>query len=239
MRRITLAGIVFALGFAGLPISTWDHEFADIPHLVGNELIWWAAVALLLLYVVKIERRPLSSIGLRSPGLKNTGIGIALGVVTIALLGILYLRVLPALHLEDHVADSANAAELLATPFWWRLVSTLRAAVAEEILFRGYALQRIEDLSGSKAAALLISCAVFTAEHLPAWGASHAIIVAVAALAFSLAYLWRRNLWVCIIAHFMVDAISVLGLELVGYQTFTVVMVLRLHRNGERSVGAD
>jgi uncharacterized protein len=209
-RAITLAGLIFALGIPSLPISAWDHEFADVAHLIGNELLWWTVVGLLLLYVTKIERRPLSSIGLKAPGLKNIGIGIALGSLMIALLGVLYLWVLPALRLEDKVATSADAATLLATPFWWRFLSTIRAAVAEEILFRGYAMQRILELTGSKAAATLISCAVFTAAHLSVWGASHALIVAVAGLAFSLAYLWRRNLWVNFIAHFMVDAISVL-----------------------------
>jgi membrane protease YdiL (CAAX protease family) len=209
-RRTSLAGLIFALGVASLPIGSWDNEFADTPHLIGNELIWGAVVGLLLLYVTGIERRPLSSIGLKAPGFKNIGIGIALGLLTIALLGVLYLQVLPALHLDDHIAASANAAALLATPFWWRFLSTIRAAVAEEILFRGYAMQRIEELTGSKTAATLISCAVFTAAHLSTWGSTHTLIVAIAGLTFSLAYLWRRNLWVNIIAHFMVDAISVL-----------------------------
>lgn len=34
---------------------------------------------------------------------------------------------------------------------------------------------------------------------------SHELIVAAASVAFSLLYLWRRNLWFNIIAHFMVD----------------------------------
>jgi membrane protease YdiL (CAAX protease family) len=209
-RLVILGGLVYALGVASLPIGDWDHEFVDISHLIVNELIWWSEVCLLLLYVTRIERRPLSSIGLKAPGSKNVGIGIGLGILTIALLGILYLRVLPSLHLEDRVAESKNAADLLATPFWWRFVSTIRAAVAEEILFRGYPIQRIEELTGSRIAATLISCTVFTAAHLSTWGSSHTLIVAVAALTFSLAYLWRRNLWVNVIAHFMVDAISVL-----------------------------
>jgi uncharacterized protein len=209
-RATTLGGLVLALGVASMPIGSWDHEFADIPHLIGNEILWWSMVGLLLLYVTRIERRPPSSIGLKAPGFRNLAIGIALGLVMIALLGALYLLVLPALHLEDRIADSGSATALLATPLWWRFLSTIRAAVAEEILFRGYPMQRIEEMTGSKVAATFISCAVFTAAHLSTWGSSHTIIVAGAGLAFSLAYLWRRNLWVNIIAHFMVDAITVL-----------------------------
>jgi membrane protease YdiL (CAAX protease family) len=35
--------------------------------------------------------------------------------------------------------------------------------------------------------------------------------VAVGGLAFSLLYLWRRNLWANIIVHFIADAMSVLA----------------------------
>jgi membrane protease YdiL (CAAX protease family) len=207
---ITCGGLMLSLGAASLPIGSWDHVFDGTAHLIGNELIWWALVGVLLLYVTRVERRPLSSIGLKVPGLKNLALGVALGLLTIALLGALYLWVLPALQLEDQAAASANAASLMATPFWWRLLSTLRAAVAEEILFRGYPIQRLLELSGSKIAATLVPCAVFTAAHLSSWGSSHTPIVALAAVTFSLAYLWRRNLWITIIAHFMVDAISIL-----------------------------
>jgi membrane protease YdiL (CAAX protease family) len=86
----------------------------------------------------------------------------------------------------------------------------VRAAVAEEVLFRGYAMERIEELTGSRAVATILSLAVFTLDHVSSWGWSHELVVAVGGLAFSLLYLWRRNLWVNIIAHFIVDAASVL-----------------------------
>jgi len=208
---VILAGLLLALGPVSLPFSTWDHEFAGIGHLLGNEAIWWVYIAAMLLYVRKIERRPLSSIGFRPPGVGNTLIGVAAGAVVLAVLGAMYFLVLPALHLGDSVAATANGSALMATPFWWRLISTVRAAVSEEVLFRGYAMQRIEELCGSRAVALLFSLAVFTIDHVTYWGWSHELIVAVGGLAFSLLYLWRRNLWVNIIAHFIVDAASVLA----------------------------
>ncbi|GAB3779460.1 CPBP family intramembrane glutamic endopeptidase [Dyella agri] len=204
---ITLTGLLLALGVVSLPFSIWDHEFADTWHLVGNEAIWWIYIAAMLLYVRKVERRPLSSIGFRKPGIGNTLIGVAAGLAVLAVLGAMYFLILPALHLGD--AASGNA--LLATPWWWRFISTVRAAVSEEVMFRGYAMQRIEELSGSRAIALLLSLTVFTIDHVAYWGWSHELIVATGGLAFSLLYLWRRNLWVNIIAHFIVDAASVLA----------------------------
>lgn len=208
---VVLAGLLLALGAASLPIGDWDREFAGTGHLVGNEAIWWAYVGAMLLYVQRIERRPLSSIGLRAPGPGNTLIGAVAGLVVLAAMGAMYFLVLPALHLDDSVAATANGRSLMATPLWWRLISTVRAAVAEEVLFRGYAMERIEELSGSRAIATVVSCTVFTLDHVTAWGWSHELVVAVGGLAFSLLYLWRRDLWTNILAHFVVDAASVLA----------------------------
>jgi len=207
---VTLIGLTLALGVASLPIGDWDHEFAGIGHLVGNEAIWWIYVAAILLYTRKIERRPLSSIGFRMPGIGNIALAVCAGLLITAVLGAMYFVVLPALHLNDSMASTTNANALMATPFWWRFISTVRAAVAEEVLFRGYAMERIEELSGSRTVAVVVSCAIFTAAHVSSWGWSHELFVAVGGLAFSLLYLWRRNLWVNIIAHFIVDAVSVL-----------------------------
>lgn len=208
---VILVGLLLALGVVSLPFSTWDREFASVGHLIGNEAIWWIYIAAMLLYVRKVERRPLSSIGFRAPGIGNTLIGVVAGVAVLAVLGAMYFLVLPALHLNDSVAATANGGALLATPFWWRLVSTVRAAVSEEVLFRGYAMERIEELTGSRVVATALSLAVFTLDHVTYWGWSHELVVATGGLAFSLLYLWRRNLWVNIIAHFIVDAASVLG----------------------------
>jgi len=208
---VVLPGLLLAMGFAWLPLGRWIDEFADTTHLVAYEAAWWTAVAALLCYVRKVEQRPLASIGLGRPGLRSLALGLASGVAVTGVLGALYMLVLPALHLDDKVADTANAHLLSATPLWWRLISTVRAGVSEEVMFRGYAMERLQELSGSRAFAVLISCAVFTLAHVGAWGWSHEIVVAAGGLMFSLLYLWRRNLWINMTAHFVVDAISVLG----------------------------
>lgn len=207
---VTIVGLILALGVVSLPFSKWDHEFANVAHLVGNEAIWWIYVVVMLLYVRKVERRPLSSIGFRRLGVKNAAIGIVSGVALISLLGAMYFVVLPALHLSDNVANTASGHALMATPLWWRFISTIRAAVSEEIMFRGYAMERVQELTGSRLIAVLVSCAIFTLDHVTVWGWSHELTVGIAGLGLSLLYLWRRNLWVNIIAHFMVDAVSVL-----------------------------
>src|ERR1700679_541354 len=109
---VTLVGLALALGVACLPIGDWDHEFAGIGHLIGNEAIWWIYVAAILLYVRKIERRRLSSIGFRTPGIRNIALGVCAGLLITAVLGAMYFVVLPALHLNDSMASTSNAGAL-------------------------------------------------------------------------------------------------------------------------------
>lgn len=205
-RLVTLAGLLLALGPVSLPFYRWDHEFADTAHLVGNEAIWWVYIGLVLAYVLRVERLPLASIGLRRIGVKDAGIALLAGVGVTAALAFLYFVVFPVLHWDI----GTKFDTLLATPFWWRLISTVRAAVSEEVLFRGYAIERLQTLTGSRVVASLVSCAIFTLDHVPAWGWQHVLIAGTGGIAFTLLYLWRRNLGTNIIAHFIVDAMAVL-----------------------------
>ena len=199
-------GLLLALGLVSLPFSLWIDEFANVRHLIANEAIWWVYIGGMLAYVVRVERRPLSSIGFRRPGIGDIAIGIAAGIAILAALAFVYYIVFPLLHWD--LSQGMN--QLAATPFWWRLISTVRAAVSEEVLFRGYAMERLHELTGSRKIAASVSCAVFMLDHVPSWGWEHLAIAAVGGISLTLLYLWRRNLWVNILAHFIIDAASML-----------------------------
>lgn len=199
-RRAVL-GIVFALGFPALPISAVFNEFADVAHLIGYELIWWTAVALVLAHVAIVERLPLATIGFRRVSARELAIGIAAGIAILVAIGVL-AAVVPR--------DRTALAQLVATPLWWQVASVVRAAVGEEVLFRGYALERLTAVTRRPRLAALVSWAVFTVEHVGYWGWSHLIIAGVGGALLTALYLWRRNLWVAIIAHAIVDGAALL-----------------------------
>ena len=199
-------GLLFALGLVSLPFSLWIDEFANVRHLVANEAIWWLYITGMLVYVLRVERRPLSSIGFRRLGARDIAIGIGAGIAMLAALACVYYLIFPLLHWD--LSQGMN--RLAATPLWWRLISTVRAAVSEELLFRGYAMERLRELSGSRGVAAGVSCAVFMLDHVPTWGWQHLAIAGMGGIALTVLYLWRRNLWVNILAHFIVDAASML-----------------------------
>jgi membrane protease YdiL (CAAX protease family) len=199
-------GLLLALGIVSLPFSLWIDEFANVRHLIANETIWWVYIVGMLVYVVGVERRSLSSIGFRRPGVRDIAIGIGAGIAILAALAFVYYLIFPLLHWD--LSQGMN--QLAATPFWWRLISTVRAAVSEEVLFRGYAMERLHELTGSRKIAAGVSCAIFMLDHVPTWGWEHLAIAGIGGISLTLLYLWRRNLWVNILAHFIVDAASML-----------------------------
>jgi membrane protease YdiL (CAAX protease family) len=203
---LTGAGLLLALGGIALPFGRWDRALADTSHMAANELVYWALVALVLGYVLKVERRPLSSIGFSAPGARDVLLAIATGVLMVIVLGVIYLVVFPALHWDEQ----QQLETLTAVPFWLRLLSVVRAAVSEEVLFRGYALERTQELTGSPAMAGLFTWAIFTLEHLGYWGWHHLLVAGLAGAMLTGLYLWRRNLWCNILAHFIVDAAAFL-----------------------------
>lgn len=208
-RRVawTSIGVVIALGFPFLPIGTWMNQFASAGHLLAHECVWWVVVAVMLVLVRAAERRPLSSIGLRPLGRADILTATVAGIAILAGLACIYYLVLPLL--DAGGADKVN--QLLATPLWWRCLVVLRAAVSEEVLYRGYAIERLTELTGRRAVAAIVSCAAFMVVHVGWWGWGHLFIAGFGGAALTALYLWRRNLGVNILAHAIVDGVALLA----------------------------
>jgi membrane protease YdiL (CAAX protease family) len=200
--RPAAAGVLFALGLFSLPFGSWFHLSAGMAHRLGYELFVWAWVAAMLLHVARVERRPLSSIGFRAVGTQDFIIAILAGVSILAALAVVYDVVFPALHWSE----SGQIGSVLSLPYWLNVLIVVRAAVSEEVLFRGYSIERLGELTGSRAIAGAVTCTVFTLDHVGFWGWHHIFVAGLAGAMLTILYLWRRNVWVNILAHFIVDA---------------------------------
>ncbi|HEY5690909.1 MAG TPA: CPBP family intramembrane glutamic endopeptidase, partial [Cyclobacteriaceae bacterium] len=93
------------------------------------------------------------------------------------------------------------------------MLISLRAAVVEEVLYRGYAFERINELIKSKWIAALIPVIIFMLMHL-SWGIGHLIFVFFAGGLFMLVYISKRNLGLVMIAHFVTDVLAMLVLPM-------------------------
>jgi membrane protease YdiL (CAAX protease family) len=163
----------------------------------------------MILWIYFVEQRTFASIGWKKITIKTVFAGIGLGLVAFILFGISNV-VIQAIGLELN----QEVGELFASqPFLVLMLISLRAAVVEEVLYRGYAFERINELTKSKWVAALVPVMIFMLMHL-SWGIGHLLFVFFAGGLFMLVYISKRNLGLVMIAHFVTDVIAMLVLPL-------------------------
>jgi membrane protease YdiL (CAAX protease family) len=159
-------------------------------------------VALPLL-VVYWERRKVKSIGVRA-----LSIGDFLAAIAILLT---YLLISPRLiWIADKIPVVAAQLRLggklyASLPRWLDWSGLLANGIAEEVGFRGYAIERIEELTGSKTLGASVPFVVNVLVHAPVWGLYGMLVKAPILLLLVALYLWRRNLPACVLAHVLID----------------------------------
>jgi membrane protease YdiL (CAAX protease family) len=200
-----LIAVVLPLVSAGKWIALGD----KISDLLIHEAIWWTYAAIVLAWLILIEKRTLSSIGFRTPTWRTFVYALLAGIVLTAIMIAHFAFIVPAFHLDPGVAAKVRE-HIIQRPYWYRVLMVLRAAVVEEILFRAYLMEKVRELTGSWVAAILLSVVTFTFAHLSGWGVVHLIPVFGAAVVFALLYVWRRDTPSNIIAHFLTDGMGFL-----------------------------
>jgi membrane protease YdiL (CAAX protease family) len=202
-------GLLIALALPLAPIGKWIAPGETIPDLLLHEAVWWSYAAIVLMWLLLVERRNLASIGFKAPTWRTFVVAILAAVVLMAIMILHYALIVPALHLDPSVAGKVRA-HLMQRPFWYRFLMVLRAAVVEEILFRAYLMEKVRELTGSWLAAIVLSVVAFTYAHLSGWGVVHLVPVFGAAVVFALLYVWRRDTVSNVIAHFLTDGVGFL-----------------------------
>jgi membrane protease YdiL (CAAX protease family) len=210
-NRATSVGLAIALllpippyrePFLHLLMKDWGLSWIEAWEFIG--LIAKLTVALgIPLLVVFWERRSLSSIGVK--GLDSSDLFAVIAIVIVWQIISLSVRVtadqIPILSAQL-TAGGAMYASLPKLLDWPALVAN---GIAEEIGFRGYAIERIEELTGSTFIAASLPFAVNVAVHAGAWGFYGMLSKAPLLLPFVVLYLWRRNLPACVLAHILID----------------------------------
>ena len=204
-RRIQIViGLLIALGLPFCHLGDLGRKYTGLGDLWGGEALWFGLFVAIILYVLFVERLPLSSIGFRKPGAVDIVLGVLAGVVMFMGIGMIIMFVLP----KFHMSLAHQLKGLYATPLWFRLLTVTRAAFAEETVFRGYGFERLTELTGSRTLAAVLTWALFTMAHLSSWGWAQVIVAAFGGLVLTVLYVWRRNLWANIIAHWLTDGVG-------------------------------
>ena len=204
MNKKSLIGLIV---FLGAPFLL---KFVHIESILLREVGMWLLLLIsIILWIYFVEKRTLASIGWKKVTTKMIFGGIGIGLVAFILFGISNV-IIQALGLELNQA----LGELFASqPFFVLMLISLRAAVVEEVLYRGYAFERINELTNSKWIAALVPVIIFMLAHL-SWGVGHLVFVFFAGGLFMLIYVLKRNLGLVMIAHFVTDVIAMLVLPM-------------------------
>jgi membrane protease YdiL (CAAX protease family) len=194
-----------ALAIFGIPAITTAHRLlaADpmaSSAIVAREAAILALVAVILWLVTAKERLPLSSIGLRWDRIGRSlgwGVIIAAACLAAAIATILIYRSVGISYGEGPGISRAIPVTIL---------TVLRAGIAEEVLYRGFAIERLQTITGNKwiaAGVPLVLVALFHYRQGLA-GIFIALLLGAILTAF---YLWKRDLLANIFGHFLTDFI--------------------------------
>jgi len=160
----TFVGLVIALFALPVFMATYraiTGENHSNGQVLGREFAIFVLVGLLLWIVKRWELLPLTSIGLRINMLRASllrGLGLAVIVLAVTVGLYLLLRGI-GVHLGEDRGSVFHPSLVVVT------VSMLRAGVAEEIFYRGFAIERLQSLTGSKLLAGLVPLTIFAVSH--------------------------------------------------------------------------
>jgi len=203
----TLFGLLLIFGL-GLWV-TWRGPNAELTatRLWLSDGFKWLISGILLVVVVHWEQNSISSVGFRQPAWLDWAL---IPLVAIAMLlaeQFIGHPLLETLHTEINTSAITFFQEL---PLYHKIILVVTAGFTEEIMYRGYTIERIEALTNSTTLAVIISTIAFIGVHLPVFGLGNAIQQTIVTLILALVYAWRRNLVALIGAHIILDAIGVI-----------------------------
>ena len=203
MTRESFAAELRGFGFAGL---------LAIAAILSGNLIFIPLSAFLVLAWAWLSRTSLREIGLARP--KSWARTILLGVLFgCALKLVMKALVMPLLGAppvnQAFQFLAGNTAALPAIIF----AVTVGAGFGEEVLFRGYAFERLRKLFGpsavAKIAAVLLTSVWFGYAHYALQGVPGVQQAAIVGLLFAAIYAQTQRLWFLIIAHAAFDLTAV------------------------------
>jgi len=218
---------VSASHIAGLSIALVATTVLWIPAVIGpllpEDFVWrnvaaqgidWGFAVVLILIVVFWERKPLASMGFKSVDLSVVATGLGLGgFLMVGILGWSLLAPMLSGGTETLNETMSETPTSVPPPYfflWYAPFALITASFAEEIIYRGYAMERLLRIGVGPVTTVLVTQIAFALYHLKD-GLGSVLMVATIGSLFAVYYVLTRNLWVTIIGHFFVDAMAILG----------------------------
>jgi membrane protease YdiL (CAAX protease family) len=210
LQLATVAGLALTLGMTlhvkvvpdWIRAALFDGPYRSVVdgmmHSMASLFVWeWTVVALLVVIVVRFERRTIASMGWRP--LQRRDLAWVGGAWVLSVAAMLFL---PG---RDFVQQDPMQS-IFALPVSFRVLLVFTAAVTEEVIHRAYIVERIADLTGRAWIGGVLTCAIFAAGHVPFFGLRTVLFVQLpGAILMTVLYVRRRNLKASILLHLLID----------------------------------
>jgi uncharacterized protein len=199
--RRTIVLLLVALGGPPAFVALSDAVFGTSPSLTVEVIVHalYCAMAVSVVWrVVHWEHRSLRSIGLRRPDWSTP-----VTAILLLLSGWYVLPLVMAPFASVGASGVETGVQRLATlPLWFTMILAVTGGAIEEVLYRGFAIERLALLTGRRWLGGALAVVAFALAHIPAWGAGFALTSDLAAgITLTLFYLWRRDLIANMAAH--------------------------------------
>jgi membrane protease YdiL (CAAX protease family) len=205
MWTVTGFGLVIAM-LGPIFVAITSERSVQSPNRLRRLLLAQAGLVAIVVAVLSVvffcEHNPASSIGLKSLTLQSFAWGLALAAFFMYVFSPVASWTLRRFRLGGF---DKGLSQLQGLPVWYLVLAVVIGGVAEEILYRGYAVERIATLTGSLWLAGAIPVVVFAVAHVPMWGWGPALATLVSGAILTVFYLWQRDLAACIVAHVVAD----------------------------------
>lgn len=224
MNVLTVSGGL-VIAFAGLPLAKFASKNLNIRGMSPGDqtarydLLKWVVTGVLVTYVLAVEKQSLQSLGMVRPEqISIGGLGAFPGLLVWWAGGVVGTIVLStiAYNLFRHYdlgTQDEFAEEQAARPLPAFLFTAITAGVTESVLYQAYPIERLIALSGNVFAAGFISWFVFSAGHfvIGRFSVEETVYTSMPALVVTVLYILSGSLYVVILVHTTVNALSFLS----------------------------
>jgi CAAX protease family protein len=199
---ITFLGPVLLIAVDGL-VGKPD----DVLTRIAGLLYLWVLAGSVVAIVVRWEKLPISSIGFHL-NWRSIFWGLGLALVFQFLVAPLLYSMIQKMGTSGF---ETGLARLAPRPVLFLLFAALTGGVTEELLFRGYAIERLAWITGKYWLAGLISTTLAALLHLPMWGWGPVATFFISGGMMTIFYIFTRDLLACMIAHVIIDAAGIIA----------------------------
>jgi len=200
-----------------LALSTLEirHSSLPFPLAATATILDDLGIVVLVLFLIWRNGEPFARIGWN---IENLPSDVILGVV-------LFVPVLVGVGLLGSGLSALGIRASSMTPSFLQFQGPAQAglafvlvivvALAEETIFRGYLVTRLQEVTSSPLAAVLISSAIFSMGH-GYEGLGGVVITGVIGAVYALIFLTRRSIVTPVVLHFLQDLTTILLLPTLG-----------------------